>query len=106
MQNITKPIFLMPQHKPINIPAHNGFFSFMKINESKEKNIYKSPRNEAEAEALGIATTVYKFDKESNKDFSTQAEALKDCDVVFMPFYYTEASLFIKKSVEKGSGDR
>ena len=58
---------------------------------------------EAEAEALGITTTVYKFDKESNKDFSTQAEALKDCDVVFMPFYYTEASLFIKKSVEKGS---
>ena len=57
----------------------------------------------AKAQEVGITTNVKTFDKESNKDFSTQAEALKACDVVFMPFYYTEASLFIKKSVEKGS---
>ena len=54
----------------------------------------------AELEITYIET---KFDKENNKDFSTQAETLKDCDVVFMPFYYTEASLFINKAVEKGS---
>lgn len=47
-------------------------------------------------EALGISYIERKFDKENNKDFSTQANDLKDCDVIFMPFYYTEASLFIK----------
>ena len=51
----------------------------------------------------GITYVEQKFDKENNKDFTAQAEALKNCDIVFMPFYYTEASLFIKKSVEKGS---
>ncbi len=50
---------------------------------------------------LKITYTEQKFDKENNKDFSTQADALKDCDIIFMPFYYTEASLFIKKAVEK-----
>ncbi len=57
----------------------------------------------AEMAALGVSYKEQKFDKENNKDFSTQAEALKECDVVFMPFYYTEASLFISKSVEKQS---
>ncbi len=52
---------------------------------------------------LNIEYKEQKFDKENKVDFSAQAEALKDCDVVFMPFYYTEASLFIKKSVEKNS---
>ncbi len=52
---------------------------------------------------LQITYIEQKFDKENKTDFSTQAEALKGCDVVFMPFYYTEASLFIKKSVEKQS---
>ena len=52
---------------------------------------------------LKINYSEQKFDAESKLDFSTQAEALKDCDVVFMPFYYTEAALFIKKAVEKQS---
>ncbi len=57
----------------------------------------------AEMASLGITYIEQTFDKENNKDFSVQAEALKGCDVVFMPFYYTEASLFIKKSIEKQS---
>lgn len=52
---------------------------------------------------LGIEYNEQKFDAENKVDFSTQAEALKDCDIIFMPFYYTEASLFIKKAVEKSS---
>lgn len=52
---------------------------------------------------LGIQYNEQKFDKDNNKDFSSQANALKDCDVVFMPFYYTEAALFISAAVEKGS---
>ncbi len=58
---------------------------------------------EAEMDKLGVAYTEAKFDAENKTDFSTQAEALKDCDVVFLPFYYNEAQLFIKASVAKGS---
>ena len=42
------------------------------------------------------------FDAENKKDFSTQIEALKDCDVIFLPFYYTEAGLVAKAAVAKG----
>ena len=42
------------------------------------------------------------FDKENNKDFSTQVEALKDCEVIFLPIYYTEAGLIAKTCVSKG----
>lgn len=58
----------------------------------------------AEMAKLGISYVEQKFDEENNKDFSTQAEALKDCDVIFMPFYYEAAALFIKTAVAKGSG--
>ncbi len=52
---------------------------------------------------FNISYTEQKFDKENKEDFSTQASALKDCDIIFMPFYYTEAALFIDKAVEKQS---
>ncbi len=42
------------------------------------------------------------FTSETNKDFSTQVEALKDCDVIFLPIYYEEASLIIKECGAKG----
>ena len=51
---------------------------------------------------LGKEFTTKTFDKENNKDFSTQVEALKDCDVIFVPFYYTEAGLVAKACVQKG----
>lgn len=57
----------------------------------------------AEMEKLNVSYIEQKFDAENKTDFSTQAEALKDCDVVFMPFYYNEAQLFIKASVAKNS---
>ena len=57
----------------------------------------------AEMASLQISYTEQKFDAENKVDFSTQAEALKGCDIIFMPFYYTEADLFITKAVEKQS---
>ena len=42
------------------------------------------------------------FDAENNRDFSTQVEALADCDVIFLPIYYTEAGLIAKACVAKG----
>lgn len=56
---------------------------------------------EEEMANLGKAYTVQTFDKENNKDFSTQVEALKDCDVIFLPIYYTEAGLIAKACVAK-----
>lgn len=57
----------------------------------------------AEMAKLGAKYILQTFDAENKKDFSTQAEALKDCDVVFTPFYYTEAGLVAKALVAKGS---
>ncbi len=56
-----------------------------------------------EMEKLGKEYTVRTFDAENKKDFSAQVEALKDCDVIFLPFYYTEAGLVAKTAVAKGS---
>ncbi len=51
---------------------------------------------------LELAYTEQSFDAENKKDFSTQVEALKDCDVIFLPIYYTEAGLIAKAAVAKG----
>jgi len=51
---------------------------------------------------LNVEFKTQSFDAENKKDFSTQAEALKDCDVIFLPIYYTEASLIAKAVAAKG----
>lgn len=51
---------------------------------------------------LGKTYTVKTFDKDTNKDFSTQAAALAECDVIFLPIYYTEAGLIAKACTAKG----
>lgn len=56
----------------------------------------------AEMANLKVKYTEQSFDKENNKDFSTQVEALKNCDVIFLPIYYTEAGLIAKACVAKG----
>ena len=57
---------------------------------------------EARMKELGVEFKTQSFDAENKKDFSTQVEALKDCDVIFLPFYYTEAGLVAKTAVAKG----
>ncbi len=52
---------------------------------------------------LGVSYKEQSFDKENNRDFTTQVEALKDCDAIFLPIYYTEAGLIAKACVAKGS---
>ncbi len=51
---------------------------------------------------LNVTYIEQSFDAENNRDFSTQVEALKDCDVIFLPIYYTEAGLIAKACVAKG----
>ncbi len=63
--------------------------------------IYKAFK--AEMKKLGVTFKTQSFDAENKKDFSTQVEALKDCDVIFLPIYYTEAGLIAKTATAKGS---
>ena len=51
---------------------------------------------------LKVEFTTKTFDKETNKDFSTQVDALKDCDAIFLPIYYTEAGLIARACTAKG----
>lgn len=69
--------------------------------DSYSSGIYEAFK--ARMAALSITYAEQKFDAENKTDFSTQAEALKNCSVVFMPFYYNEAALFIKAAVAKQS---
>lgn len=52
---------------------------------------------------LGLEYETQYFDAENKKDFSTQAEALKDCEVIYLPIYYTEAGLIAKALAAKNS---
>lgn len=51
---------------------------------------------EAEMKKQNVPFESQSFDQENKKDFSTQVESLKDCDVIFLPVYYTEAGLIAK----------
>lgn len=59
---------------------------------------------EAAMKEKGVEFNTQSFDAENKKDFSTQIEALKDCDVIFLPIYYTEAGLIAKAATAKGCG--
>lgn len=66
---------------------------------------YSSGIYEAFAEKmkeLGVEFDTQTFDAENKKDFSTQVEALKDHDVIFLPIYYTEAGTIAKTAAAKG----
>ena len=58
-----------------------------------------------EMKTLGVAYEVRTFDADNKKDFSAQVEALKDCEVIFCPFYYTEASLVARACAAKELND-
>ena len=57
---------------------------------------------DAKMKDLGVEYTTKTFNAENKLDFSTQVEALKDCDVIFLPIYYTEAGLIAKAAGAKG----
>ena len=60
---------------------------------------------DAKMKELGKEYTTRSFDSDNKADFSTQVEALKDCDVIFLPIYYQEAGLIARACVAKGVGD-
>lgn len=56
--------------------------------------IYKTFK-EAYGKEPDVVTT---FTKDTNTDFASQVGLLKDCDFIFLPIYYQEASLFITQA--------
>ena len=56
----------------------------------------------AKMEELNLSFDARKFDNNNKTDFSAQVDALSDCDIIFLPMYYSEASLIASKAVEKG----
>ena len=65
--------------------------------------IYETFAKEAAAKGLEIVGAEA-FTSENKTDFKTQLQKLKDggADLVFLPFYYTEASLVLKQAKEMG----
>lgn len=84
------------------------------VNEYKYENVgviydssdpYSKGLYDAFVEAMngyGKSFNAQSFTSETNKSFDTQVEALKNCDVIFLPIYYTEAGLIAKACVAKG----
>ena len=65
--------------------------------------IYEKFASEAASQGLEIVDAEA-FTADSNKDFSTQLQKAKDAgaDLVFLPIYYTEASLILKQADTMG----
>ena len=70
------------------------------IDDAYSKGIYDAFA--ARMNTLGKSFTARQFDNNNKTDFSTQIEALTGCDIIFLPMYYTEASLIASKATEKG----
>ena len=57
---------------------------------------------DAKMKELGVAYALHTFNADNKKDFSAQVDALKQCDVIFLPIYYAEAGLIAKSCSAKG----
>lgn len=56
----------------------------------------------AKMNSLGKDFTARSFDDSNATEFSSQIDALKNCDIIFLPMYYEVASLIASKATEKG----
>jgi branched-chain amino acid transport system substrate-binding protein len=71
---------------------------FYKSDDDYSKGIYEKFNATLSAD-LKANMVVASFTEGTSTDFSAQVNALKDCDVIFMPIYYTPASLFMTQGV-------
>lgn len=79
---------------------YNNIGAIYDNSDAYSQGIYEAFK--AEMAKLGKSYKEQTFDAENKRDFSTQAEALKDCDAIFLPIYYTEAGLIAKACAAKG----
>ena len=69
--------------------------AFYKADEAYSKGIYDQFTANLDSSVTVIPTS---FTDANTTDFSTQISTLKDCDFIFMPTYYTPASLFMQQA--------
>lgn len=69
--------------------------AFYKSDEAYSKGIYDQFKSNLDASITVVETT---FTDANATDFSTQIDTLKDCGFIFMPTYYTPASLFMTQA--------
>ena len=69
---------------------------FFKSDDEYSVGIYNKFKEALDASFGQIAEASFKGEE---ADFAQQVQALKDCDVIFMPIYYTPASQFMTKGV-------
>ena len=69
--------------------------AFYKADEAYSKGIYDQFIENLDPSVKVIDTS---FTDANATDFSTQIDTLKDCGFIFMPTYYTPASLFMKQA--------
>ncbi|MBQ8551455.1 MAG: ABC transporter substrate-binding protein [Clostridia bacterium] len=69
--------------------------AFYKSDEAYSKGIYDQFKANLDSSITVVETT---FTDANATDFSTQIDTLKDCGFIFMPIYYTPASLFMTQA--------
>ena len=98
--------------------TRQGTFSARYVNENLSKDtkigiLYRSGDEYSEGiynkfvEELdsGFTKAVASFNEDTPADLSAQVELLKDCKFIFMPIYYTPASIFMTQAVGKVASD-
>ena len=68
---------------------------FYKSDDPYSKGIYEQFKANLSADVSVVETT---FTEANATDFSTQIDTLKDCNFIFMPIYYTPASVFMTQA--------
>ena len=69
--------------------------AFYKADEAYSNGIYEQFMDSLDKSITVVATS---FTDANATDFSTQIDTLKDCGFIFMPTYYTPASLFMQQA--------
>ena len=68
---------------------------FYKSDENYSKGIFDQFKANLDASVTTVETS---FSDANATDFSTQLDTLKDCEFIFMPIYYTPASVFMTQA--------
>ena len=69
--------------------------AFYKSDEAYSKGIYEQFKANLDSSITVVETS---FTEANATDFSTQIDTLKSCNFIFMPIYYTPASLFMTQA--------
>jgi len=88
--------------KYVNEQGYEEIGIFYKNDDSYSNGIYNQFKDNLND---SIKTVEASFDSSNETDFGTQIDTLKGCDFIFMPIYYTPASIFMTQAVGKVADD-